>query len=116
MTETHALLQKKDGLGDCEPQAVVISGWRLRTCTVSSELEMKTELQSSGGHTDSDPHSGKDLQTSSSDQEQAALVLKGHLSPQQVLADGMTLEHKSLPPSSLFQFFDFFFGAPLERQ
>ena len=24
-TETHALLQKKDGLGDCEPQAVVMS-------------------------------------------------------------------------------------------
>lgn len=37
-TETHALLQEKDGLGDSEPQAVVILAW-LWTCIVSSLRE-----------------------------------------------------------------------------
>lgn len=35
-TDTYALLQKKNGLGDSEPQTVVISGWGLWTCSLSA--------------------------------------------------------------------------------
>lgn len=70
--ETYAIFQKKDGLGDCKPQAVVMWGWQLWSCTVASHIMMMVEFYSPGKDSQmGDLNSGNNFHTSSSDQEPA---------------------------------------------
>lgn len=64
--ETHALLQKKDGLGDCEPETVVM---RRELIFDDSSNKKKEELDKNNGAT----FDRTDLLTSSQDQESLPL-------------------------------------------
>lgn len=112
-TDTHALLQTKDGLGDCQPQAVVISMWIVNLCSWLTEFRIRNitmaELCSTAGPAYISPVLGQTCTPAYLIRNQLCYSASSKLS-----ADGLMLEHQALPPSSLLHFV--FIGASMEHQ